>query len=74
MLSFFRSKSGETGVAVDKLVNGTENLAIKTNTIQPSAELMAQDPNALFKSLGYQNAVELKETIYGEPRKNSLSR
>lgn len=71
MLSFLRSKSSD--VPVDKIVDGTNKLNLHMNnndsTAQMSASQLAtsqQSPDDLLKSLGYQNATDLKETIYGE--------
>lgn len=81
MLSFFRTKSGET--AVDKIISGTDALSI-THSDTPDNQLDtmdltgvvaldrklsnddAKDHEVLLKSLGYQNATDLKECIYGE--------
>lgn len=75
MLSFFRSKSSETSV-VDKIVNGTKNLAIEVDETPIDAAANMQtisDKNdntntktTSLQSLGYQNETELKETIYGK--------
>lgn len=72
MLSFFRTKSSES--SVDKIINGTTNLSIaevatpqniKSNMQSTTYDIHTNDPNALLKSLGYNNDTELKETIYG---------
>lgn len=72
MLSFFRSKSSETS-AIDKIVNGTKNLAIEVDETPIDAANMQtiSDNNdntktTSLQSLGYQNETELKETIYGK--------
>lgn len=69
MLSFFRTKSDET--TVDKIISGTHGLSIehieraanKLDTMDSAA--IANNHDSLLKSLGYQNAVDLKECIYG---------
>lgn len=71
MLSFFRTKSSEG--TVDKIINGTKNLSIEVAEVvtpqntqnMQSNKNHSNDPNALLKSLGYNNDTELKETIYG---------
>ncbi|XP_055319914.1 MIP18 family protein galla-1 isoform X2 [Sitodiplosis mosellana] len=71
MLSFFRSKSSETSV-VDKIVNGTKNLALQVNetSIVAAANMQSISDNndntntTSLQSLGYQNETELRETIY----------
>lgn len=73
MLSFFRTKSSDG--TVDKIINGTKNLSIEvaeiaapqnTQNMQSTTnENHTNDPNALLKSLGYNDDTELKETIYG---------
>lgn len=73
MLSFFRSKSSEASV-VDKIVNGTKNLAIEVDEtpIDAAANMQTISDNndntktTSLQSLGYQNETELKETIYGK--------
>lgn len=66
MLAFLRSKSND--VPVDKIVDGTKKLNLHTNNDDSSApmSIVQQCPEDLIKSLGYQNADDLKETIYGE--------
>lgn len=76
MLSFFRTKSSEA--TVDKIINGTKHLSVEVAEIATpkNTQIMQStttnpdnqksDPNALLRSLGYKNDVELKETIYGD--------
>lgn len=76
MLSFFRTKSGET--AVDRIISGTEALSIEhieaadgkldvmASTTVDRKQTDANQQDALLQSLGYQNATDLKECIYGE--------
>lgn len=71
MLSFFRSKSTEA--TVDKIINGTKNLALKVDETPIDAVLNMQsisndndNANTSLQSLGYQNETELRETIYGK--------
>lgn len=70
MLSFFRSKSSEA--SVDKIVNGTKNIALEVDETPIDAANMQpisndnQNNDASLQSLGYQNETELRETIYGK--------
>lgn len=72
MLSFLRSKSSD--IPVDKIVSGTNELSLHTNNNDSAAQMsdtpmtasQQQCPDDLLKSLGYQNANDLRETIYGE--------
>lgn len=72
MLSFLRSKSSDT--PVDKIINGTSELSLHTNNEDSAAQMSSvpttaspqQSSEDLLKSLGYQNANDLRETIYGE--------
>lgn len=72
MLSFLRSKSSD--IPVDKIVNGTNELSLHTNNNNSAAQMSDAPTTAshqqcsedLLKSLGYQNANDLRETIYGE--------
>lgn len=73
MLSFFRTKSSEA--TVDKIINGTKDLALKVDetpvdaaNMEPISNQNGIDPDKLLKSLGYQDATELRETIFGEFR------
>lgn len=82
MLSFFRTKSSES--TVDKIINGTKNLSIEvaevaTPQIKQNMQSTTNEnhmnepnPNALLKSLGYNNDTELKETIYGSYDRHSF--
>lgn len=70
MLSFLRSKSSD--VSVDKTVDGINKLNLHPNINDSSAQMSKiqsttshLSPEDLLKSLGYQNATDLKETIYG---------
>lgn len=67
MLSFFRSKSSET--SVDKIVNGTKVLSLNVDETPMDVAKMHSIANIDVKdslqSLGYQNEIELRETIYG---------
>lgn len=81
MLSFFRTKSSEG--TVDKLINGTKNLSVKVTEVaapqntpnmqSTTNDNQTNDPNALLKSLGYNNDTELKETIYGSYAQHSFT-
>lgn len=76
MLSFFRTKSGET--AVDRIISGTDALSIEhietadgilnamATTAADRKQTDANEQDALLQSLGYQNADDLKECIFGE--------
>lgn len=70
MLSFLRSKSSD--VSVDKTVDGINKMNLHPNNNDLSAQMSNNQsttsqlsPENLLKSLGYQNATDLKETIYG---------
>lgn len=62
-------------MTVDKIVNGTKNLALKVDETSIDAVNMQsisnenknnENSNTSLQSLGYQNETELRETIYGE--------
>lgn len=72
MLSFLRSKSSD--VSVNEIVDGTNKLHFNQNNNDSTSQMTGSQsnqpiqnrPENLIKSLGYQNANDLKETIYGE--------
>lgn len=71
MLSFFRTKSSEA--TVDKIINGTKDLSLKVDetpidiaNMQSISSDHNTDASNLLKSLGYQNELELRDTIYGK--------
>lgn len=67
MLSFFRSKSSET--SVDKIVTGTKELSLQVDEspidVVNMQSISHDNTNESLQSLGYQNEIELRETIYG---------
>lgn len=82
MLSFFRTKSSEVDNIINGTKNlsvepieatTTYNMNINTTaaasshvTTNQNITIDATQSNDLLKSLGYQNATELKESIYGQ--------
>lgn len=71
MLSFFRTKSSEA--SLDKIINGTKNIGLDVDktSIDPIASMEStpiqfdNDPKNLLKSLGYQDEMQLRGTIFG---------
>lgn len=66
MLSFFRSKSTETQVS--DITIATQNLKMQSSLASSTdTSGIERDSSTLLISLGYKDATELKETIYGKP-------
>lgn len=67
MLSFFRTKSSEGNV--DKIVTGTKDLSLAVDEtpidIANMQSMLNDVMHDTLQSLGYQNEIELRETIYG---------
>lgn len=67
MLSFFRTKSTET--SVDKIVNGTKVLSLDVDEtpmdVAKMQSIANDDVKDSLQSLGYQDEIQLRDTIYG---------
>lgn len=67
MLSFFRTKSTET--SVDKIVNGTKVLSLDVDEtpmdVAKMQSIADDDVKDSLQSLGYQDEIQLRDTIYG---------
>lgn len=65
MLSFFRSKSTESQVS--EITVATENMKMQSSESEATATTSSAMPSTsdLLSSLGYNDATELRDTIYG---------